>query len=430
MSRIESRPPKVQHRRLLWRADRLRYRSRSTLSPATEPTSHDPVSPFSWLTVETTGSRMIGAYGLLLIVLILLYYSVLTAVTVSLTVVFQHVANGPWVSGSSSMIRGVTLLAIATVMITLALQLWQGLRGLVTRMHEGSGDAGSGVVLARNQCPDLYRTVAEVGVGINAPLPAEIRVTDRAECYVCEERKFGVHTHRRLVLVLGLPHLAVLSVAELKAILAHELAHFRSGDTTFGIFIYRFLESLRVTQQKREHRWWSWVDPIYWLSKSTFHLFLVMVTPIRQYQELRADCTSASYCGGELAARTLLKEWLLSHQFDVAAAEFRQRQQDNAPCAEPNAFRYFTARWLEFSVAGCDYLERRLSEEEQPGYLDSHPTTQARLAIMRRFPARKIRFAIPARCLLNDFNAIEQQLYAPACDPSESSTPEDMERVL
>ncbi len=423
MSRIESRPPKVQHRCVLWCTNRLRYRSRWTSSPAAKPSSHDPVSPFSWLNVETTGPRIIGTYRLLLIVLILLYYSVFTAVTVSLTTVFQHVAHGPWVSASASTIRVVALLAIATVMIALALQLWRGILGLVTRMHDGSDDVGSGVVLARNQCPDLYRTVAEVGTGIGAPLPAEIRVTDRAECYVCEERKFGVRTQRRLILVLGLPHLAVLSVAELKAILAHELAHFRSGDTTFGVFIYRFLESLRVAQQTRQHRWRSWADPVYWISKATFHLFLVMVTPIRQYQELRADCTSASYCGGELAARTLLKEWLLSHQFDAAAAEFHQRQQDNAPCAEPNAFHYFTARWREFSVAGCDYLERRLSEEERPGYLDSHPTTQARLAMMRRFPSRKTRFTIPARCLLNDFSAVEQQLYEPCDSRAVSSRP-------
>ena len=226
-----------------------------------------------------------------------------------------------------------------------------------------------------------------------------------------EERRFAIRTQRRLILVLGLPHLAVLDTSELKVILAHELAHFRSGDTTFGVFIYRFLESLRVAHQSRSGRRWNWLTPSYWISKMAFHLFLLMVTPIRQYQELRADSLSAAYCGGDLAARTLLKEWLLAHQFDAAASEFQQMQADHSADGEANVFRHFTSRWCEFSIAGQEYLERRLIEEERPSILDSHPTTGTRLDLMRRFPPQTREFAPPSRYLLGDFHAVESRLY-------------------
>ena len=61
-----------------------------------------------------------------------------------------------------------------------------------------------------------------------------------------EERRFAIRTRRHLTLVIGLPHLLVLELAELKVILVHEMAHSGGGDTTLTVFLFRFVESLRV----------------------------------------------------------------------------------------------------------------------------------------------------------------------------------------
>ena len=396
---------------------RLRFQSDVATAPVVGTQTGDPSAcgRMSWRIAERMGTRWIGFYRTLVIALILLYYSVLTAATVWLLSMLQQVMLGTGDIVPMSASRGAALLALGVILVALATQLWRGLVGLVTPVHDNDDLRGAAVALSRTECPDLYRMVSEVGASVGAPLPDEIHVTDRAECYVSEERRFAIRTQRRLILVLGLPHLAVLDTSELKVILAHELAHFRSGDTTFGVFIYRFLESLRVAHQSGSGRRWIWLTPSYWISKLTFHLFLLMVAPIRQYQELRADSLSAAYCGGDLAARTLLKEWLLAHQFDVAATEFQQMQADHSAGGEANVFRHFTSRWCEFSTAGQQYLERRLTEEERPSILDSHPTTGARLDLMRRFPSQTQQFSPPSRYLLKDFNAVESRLYA-SCD--------------
>jgi heat shock protein HtpX len=52
---------------------------------------------------------------------------------------------------------------------------------------------------------------------------------------------------------IGLPLFAVLSVSELRAVLAHEFAHFYSGDTSLGAWVYRTQTSIvRVFQNLGE----------------------------------------------------------------------------------------------------------------------------------------------------------------------------------
>src|SRR5205814_1557761 len=122
------------------------------------------------------------------------------------------------------------------------------------------------------------------------------------------------------VLVLGLPHLTVLSAGELQMIVAHELVHVSRGDTSLGVFSYRFLESLRLSIRRMQRHAWRWFNPLYALAAGYFRLFLYLSVPIRRFQELRCDAVSAAAFGGELAAATLLKEWLLAHQFEMLVA--------------------------------------------------------------------------------------------------------------
>jgi Zn-dependent protease with chaperone function len=101
--------------------------------------------------------------------------------------------------------------------------------------------------------PQLADALAEVGRSIDAPLPHRILLTPGAEAFVFTRRPVRRLFRRELVLGLGAGALPLLSTQDVKAILAHELAHFRHGDP--GLHSYfrgaenalaRLLELLRV----------------------------------------------------------------------------------------------------------------------------------------------------------------------------------------
>jgi Zn-dependent protease with chaperone function len=103
--------------------------------------------------------------------------------------------------------------------------------------------------------PQLADALAEVGRSIDAPLPHRILLTPGAEAFVYTRRPVRRLFRRELVLGLGAGALTLLSTQDVKAILAHELAHFRHGDP--GLHSYfrgaenalaRLMEILRVEQ--------------------------------------------------------------------------------------------------------------------------------------------------------------------------------------
>jgi Zn-dependent protease with chaperone function len=201
-----------------------------------------------------------------------------------------------------------------------------------------------------------------------------------------------------------------MTQAELKVIIAHELAHFGGGDTRLGVFVFRFLESLRQAREEDAGHLWRWIDPVTWSCWIYFHLFLLLSAPIRKHQEFRADGWSAAAFGGAFAAQTLLKDWLLERQFREALSRLQHTIPRELPDGPVNVFRDFGDRFHDLTPEGHEYLERRLAEEERPGFWDSHPTTRERMAHMRRFPDQAQAEPVPSHIWLPDLELLERKL--------------------
>jgi Zn-dependent protease with chaperone function len=309
------------------------------------------------------------------------------------------------------LLRLVVFSALVLVLVRLVWTLGQVLYGLVTGKHDQEVyQKIEGIVLAGDANPAVYALVEEVARRVGAPPPDVIYVNQHPNCYALELRQFGFSTRRRLILVLGLPHLEVLTVGELEVILAHELVHFR-GDTRIAVFAFRFFESLRATAASSRSPWWSALDPIHRFSQLYIQLFLLLSSPVRRRQELRADCWSAATYGGAVAGRTLLKEWQIGAQFDTTLASFRPESCAPLPRREGNVFRWFRCCWRELSPAGYDYLRSRLEAEEKSTFWDSHPTITRRLEAMRPFPEIQAPAAQPAHELVADLTALEERLH-------------------
>lgn len=365
-----------------------------------------------WGIFRTTGSISIDAYRLVLFLLILVYYGGWVVAIFKLTELSLRLPSLEWFDAPGWFVAYFLYLRLMAPFLYRATRhVWRGMIGLVTSQHDDANTEVDGVPLAREEHPELYSAVGEVARRVGAPAPDEILVTHQAECYVTERRNFAVLTDRRLVLVVGLPHLCVLSVAEMQVILAHELAHFRRGDTSLGVFAFRFLESLRAATAECGSRRRRWFDPLHMVARLYFHLFLFLSAPIRRFQELRADGFSAVAYGGDLASRTLLKEWHLALQFDGAVASFEPEEDSSDDGPALTVFDWFSRDWRGLSEEGQAYLERRLSEEERPTFSDSHPTTAARIAALRGYGSVAPSDSRPARQLVPNIRYLKRQLH-------------------
>lgn len=345
-------------------------------------------------------------YGVFLVCLILAYYVLTFYLGVEL---LQHSWLSLFGQRASSALWGLVTTFGGLVALALGARLLihcvYGVFGLLTAQNDNAGAQPDGVELAKADCPDLFQEVAEVGARLGTVLPDVIWLVSRPECYALELRRFGIRPRRRLVLALGLPHFEVLTIAELKVIIAHELAHFIS-DTRMAVLVYRFLYSLQAGEDTEGRRWLRLVDPAMWLMQGYAWFFRLLAAPFLRWQEIQADRLSAAAYGGELASWTLLKVWLLDRQFEAAVTAFEldREQRDNF-------YRHFARTWREFSPAAYQYLYNRLGEEEVTSRWDSHPPTSQRIAQMGEFKHQpNIELSLPAWQLLPDLSTLEDTL--------------------
>ena len=78
----------------------------------------------------------------------------------------------------------------------------------------------------------LVAEIQSVASCLNEALPAEVYLIPEANAFVAQHG-------RRRILGIGLPLLPALTVPEFRALLAHEFAHFYSGDTRLGPWVYK-----------------------------------------------------------------------------------------------------------------------------------------------------------------------------------------------
>ncbi len=355
------------------------------------------------------------AYHLALFLVMISYYALALALclclagngVIQLIRVFTDVN-----SGRSWLMHGLWLLATLVMLFPLLPLIWSQFKGLITAQHdENDQDALFGLALAPERYSELFERVAAVAKRIGAPPPDEIRVTPEPQCHAVEVRRFRILSDRKLVLVLGMPHLCVMSCRELDVILAHELAHVRAGDTRMSVFVFRFLESLEAGAESVADSKWRWLNPLYLLSRLYVAAMRPLTAPLIRRQEMLADVASAMAFGGDLAATTLLKEWQIPHQFHIAVASCGADHDLNN---WRGLFRAFRESWQEFSDDGYQYLLKRLEEEERPSFWDSHPPTGARIAMMREFadidlPEQAQGPALACK-LFPDFDALEERM--------------------
>lgn len=169
-----------------------------------------------------------GQLGVVYTILLLLFSTIIYAIVAALligsaTLTVIYVTQGAWV--------GVVVLGI--IFLITVMSLFAGRRKI------------EGMTATRERFPRLFAALDEVSANMGAPVPHRVMLTPLAEAYIYEHHPLRRFFRRELVLGLGAGALPLLSEVELKAILAHELAHYGFGHVAFAAYYSRAEAALR-----------------------------------------------------------------------------------------------------------------------------------------------------------------------------------------
>jgi hypothetical protein len=196
----------------------------------------------------------------------------------------------------------------------------------------------------------------------------------------------------------------VLTVDQLRAVLAHEFGHYHGGDTALGPWIYRTREAMeRTLAGLRGHS-------------------SVLAAPFRAYGELfmritQAVSRRAEYAADALAARVVGARPMMEglKAMEGAAAVFGAYwQNEYVPALEAGMRPPFAAGFRSFAAvdtmaaASRDAVERELREGRSNPH-DSHPSLRERIDALQRLTADPPRPGddAPALSLLDGIDALE-----------------------
>jgi Zn-dependent protease with chaperone function len=269
-------------------------------------------------------------------------------------------------------------------------------------------DADLGPAIVYGDAPVLFSAIGDVARRLGARPPQQVRLSYLPCCGV-------VAWKRSSALVLGLPLLHVLSMAELRAVLAHELAHLARGDATRSARSARFVHGLgqaldaATTPSRSPLRLWAHVCRR--ISDS-------LLAPIARGQEVRADRCAAAIAGGDAAAAALVKVALVQPLFREVLEHY-----DPADPGLPNLYAFFREFWLRLPDSLHTEMRLQLLAGLRQTLEGAHPPLPDRLTVVQSYPHRETRDNAAAKTALGDLEALEQMLHnrlfsTPGIEPS------------
>ncbi|WP_431963348.1 M48 family metalloprotease [Actinacidiphila sp. bgisy160] len=305
-------------------------------------------------------------------------------------------------------IRGVVVAAAA---VPLLLSMVQGL-GAITRSAPPRTDA---LPVTREEAPGLWELATGIAWRAGARPPDVLLLTGDANASVSEDgAALGLLSGQRR-LHLGLPLLASLTHAELRAVLAHEFGHFSHRHTRFGAVAYRCDVALATTLGEWDsgRRWWFSLPHL--VVRGSVRLYALvfrrLTFAVRRHQELEADRTAARLAGSEVTASALRA----THGTASAWRRFQREWLDPAALVgmhPDNPYLAFRSLLGELGV-------RRVPVEEdrtRPGRRDSHPPLGLRLRRLAELdvPPGEDDGAGALRLLPEDVGRVVEELRGPS----------------
>jgi Zn-dependent protease with chaperone function len=284
-------------------------------------------------------------------------------------------------------------------------------------------DEGRTRFLTRQGEPVLFEFVDKLCASVGAPLPRRIEINNALNASASYGRGWRGLLGGDLVLTIGIPLAAGLSMEQFAGVLAHEFGHFSQGLGMRMTFIVRGISHwfVRVVYERDEwDAWlaeshqdtdWRWAIVMLcaqfsvWLGRRVLWVLMyighfVAGFLLRQ-MEYDADLHEARFVGSKVFEATSLRLRTLNKTYEAAINDLVGHLNKGKL---PDNFSMMIMSHAAKLPAGAVARQREALEKEKTGLFDTHPCDKQRIAAAQRDGSEGVfRFEGPASLLFTDF---------------------------
>jgi Zn-dependent protease with chaperone function len=261
-----------------------------------------------------------------------------------------------------------------------------------------------GPLLTPDQQPRLFSELSSLAKSTSQEMPSEVYIIPDLNAGVSQVGRTSLYKNRR-IMVIGLPLLKVLTVSQLRAVLAHEFGHYCGGDIKLGPWVFKTRATIISTLWRlRGH-------PFLQLPFIGYAMMFLRITQsVSRQQELSADAVAARIAGPQTMASALQKiqgaapaweAYWMNEVFPVFRAGYMPPLADGFG-------RFIQSNTIILKVN--QIIEKETSQSQTNPY-DSHPSLHDRIAAIHAQPIiTEPSGEPPAISLINNIPQIEINL--------------------
>ena len=276
----------------------------------------------------------------------------------------------------------------------------------------------------------LAAEVEAIAKTLKEPMPSEVYLMLEANAFVAQRGGFmGIGSRR--IMAVGLPLMQMLTIAQFRAVLAHEFGHFYAGDTRLGPWVYNARSAMvRVFTNLGErseliqaltrflvislaHMLVMGGISLYW------KFFMRLTQLISRSQEYRSDEIACHIAGSEALIAGLEN----MTKCNAALPAFWQRvvmpvaQHGYRPRLADGFMRFMEAS--NVAQATANHLQQAIANTKTDA-MNTHPPLQRRIERARKYAIAEKQYTAsgalssePMISLIDDLDALETQLLRP-----------------
>ena len=249
------------------------------------------------------------------------------------------------------------------------------LRSLWTKVPEPVG-----IVLNRENAPQIFALAEQTSQKLNASFPDRILLTEEYNAAVVTLPRFGMFG-KKVFLLAGLPLMQAISPEQFEAVVAHEFGHISRRHGRFSAWIYRLHETWErflQSQEQHEHRFaFLYTKFVNWY----FPFFSAYSFVLMRRHEREADQDAAQIFGAKPLGEALIN---LEVKGTNLAQNFWREILDEAAHQTKPPERVFSRMALAFRETNDarDTMNLAKAVAVRTDYQNAHPSLAERLKLI------------------------------------------------